>query len=167
MRPHYDEAWLKEAQAAIKRVRGAVEGNDKWRKLGSPLDPSHARPRHGEGTRTTLSPYKSKLEAAFASKLDLEQKAGIIKSWRYEPMSLTLAKGKRYRPDFLVQYEPMYYVSQHEVPKGLELIEVKGRTGKNRRDGMTHLRWAAQLYPMFTWRLMQWNGSGFIGEYIT
>ncbi len=115
----------------------------------------------------TSSQFKSKLEAAYATQLDLEQKAGLIKSWRYEPMSFTLAKGKRYRPDFMVQYEPMARVSQHSVLGCLELIEVKGRTGKNRRDGMTHLRWAAQLYPMFTWRLMTWNGAGFVGEYIT
>ncbi len=150
------------------RVKGAVESSHKGRKLPSAPDLSHARPSKLEGTRTSLSPYRSKLEAAFASKLDLEQKAGIIKSWRYEPMSLTLAKGKRYRPDFLVEYmpQPVYPTHICATPK-LEAIEIKGKWFKNRRDSMTHLRWAAQLYPMFTWRLMQWNGSGFVGEYIT
>ncbi len=150
------------------RVRSGVVGRPNGRKLQRATDPAHSRPRNGEATRSASSPYKSKLEAAYASQLDLEQKAGLIKSWRYEPMSLTLAKGKRYRPDFMVDRgTPKYAEPVTTLVERLELIEVKGRTGKNRRDGMTHLRWAAQLYPMFTWRLMQWNGSGFIGEYIT
>ncbi len=140
-----------------QRVRSGVVGRPNGRKLQRATDPAHSRPRKGEATRSFSSPYKSKLEAAFASKLDLEQKAGIIKSWRYEPMSLTLAKGKRYRPDFMVEYTQGMC---------LELVEVKGRFTPNIRDGLTHLKWAAQLYPMFTWRIVRWNGSGWIGEYV-
>jgi hypothetical protein len=115
---------------------------------------------HGSGVGSNpASLYKSKLEAAYASKLDLEQKAGLIKSWHYEPISLKLAKGKRYRPDFLIQYPD-------GLEQRLEFVEVKGRMFKNRRDGMTHLAWAAQLYPMFVWRIVRWTGHGFDAEYI-
>ena len=104
--------------------------------------------------------YRSKLEAQYAAHLDILVKAGEIRRWAYEPMSLKLAEGKRYRPDFLVV-----------LPAGLEanaeMHEVKGRWTKNRRDGMTHLKWAAQLYgDVFTFRLMEWTGHGFEGSYV-
>lgn len=111
---------------------------------------------HAETTTRTLqngsSPYRSKWEAAYAQQLDLEVKAGVVKAWRYESMSLKLAEGKRYRPDFLVQYPD-------GLEKPLTFVEVKGQWTKNRRDGLTHLKWAAQLYPMFTWILM-WREAG-------
>lgn len=102
----------------------------------------------------TPSPYKSKWESAYAAKLDLEVRAGVIRSWRYEPMSFKLSKGKRYRPDFMV-------VHPDGLEKRIEFREVKSRVwGKNRRDGITHLSWCAQLYPMFTWTLIFRNGQG-------
>jgi hypothetical protein len=105
--------------------------------------------------------YRSKWEAAYANKLDLEQRAGIIKQWWYEPFSLWLPGKVRYKPDFMVQY-----VAPAEYYAALELIEVKGWS-KNRRDGMTRLKIAAALFPCFVWRLV-WmkKGGGFDGEYI-
>ncbi len=107
------------------------------------------------------SPYKSKLEAQYAAHLELLLKAGEIRRWAYEPMSLKLADGKRYRPDFLV-------VLPLGAEAKAEMHEVKGRWTKNRRDGMTHLKWAAQLYgDVFTFRMIEWKGHGFDGHYIT
>ena len=111
--------------------------------------------------RVSPPPYRSKLEAQYAAHLDLLQKAGEIRRWAYEPMSLKLAEGKRYRPDFLVV-----------LPAGreakAEMHEVKGRWTKNKRDGMTHLKWAVQLYgDVFTFRLIEWKGHGFDGYYVT
>lgn len=106
------------------------------------------------------SPYKSKLEAQYAAHLDLLQKAGEIRRWMYEPMSLKLSQGKRYRPDFLV-------VLPLGAEARTELHEIKGKWTKNKRDGMTHLKWAAQLYgDVFTFRLIEWNGHGFDGSYV-
>lgn len=106
------------------------------------------------------SPYKSKLEASYAAHLDLLQKAGEIRRWAYEPMSLKLSQGKRYRPDFLV-------VLPFGAEAKSELHEVKGKWTKNKRDGMTHLKWAAQLYgDVFTFRLIEWKGHGFDGSYV-
>lgn len=93
------------------------------------------------------SPYRSKLDAAFATKLELELKAGFVKAWRYEPMSFKLANGKRYRPDFMIQYPD-------ELERHVEFIEVKGHHA-NLRDSLTHLAWAAQRYPMFVWKLVK------------
>ena len=109
----------------------------------------------------TSSPHKSKLEARYAAHLDLLVRAGEIRRWEYEPISLKLADGKRYRPDFLV-------VLPLSMEAKAELHEVKGKWTKNRRDGMTHLKWAAQRYgDVFTFRLIEWNGHGFDGSYVT
>lgn len=102
--------------------------------------------------------YKSKLEAQYAAHLDVLVKAGDIKRWVYEPMSLKLSEGKRYRPDFLV----VLPLGREAKP---EMREVKGKWTKNRRDAMTHLKWATQLYgDVFTFRLIQWNGHDFEGS---
>lgn len=91
----------------------------------------------------TPSLYRSKLEAAWANSLEMAKRAGEIEHIWYEPMSFKLAQGKRYRPDFMV-------LSNGRIT----FYEVKGNWTKNKRDGLTHLAWTAQLYPMFTWVLV-------------
>jgi len=63
--------------------------------------------------------YRSKTEAAYAHHLELERRAGFIASWKYEVMTLKLANGVRYTPDFVVETKPGV----------IELHEVKGRKG--------------------------------------
>ena len=102
------------------------------------------------------SHYKSKWEASYAGKLDLEQRAGIITRWWYEPFSLWLPGKVRYKPDFLIQYNlPMCDPRTME----LSIIEVKGWS-KNKRDGMTRLKIAAALFPCFRWVLASHTKNG-------
>jgi len=109
--------------------------------------------RTSESLECSSPIYRSKWEETYAANLELQVKAGVIRSYRYEPMSFKLAKGKRYRPDFLIEH-PI------GLEKRLEFVEVKGKWGKNRRDGLTHLVWCAQIYPMFTWTLTWREGNG-------
>ena len=113
------------------------------------------------GTRTShaTNPYRSKWEAAFANKLELEKHAGLIKQWWYEPFSLWLPGKVRYKPDFMIQYPD-------GMEQRLEIVEVKGWS-RNRRDGITRLKIAAALFPCFVWRMV-WmkKGGGFDGEYL-
>ncbi len=111
---------------------------------------------HSVGDPLPKPTYKSKWEAAYASKLDLEQKAGEVKRWWYEPFSIWLPGKVRYKPDFLVEYTQGI---------SMELVEVKGWS-KNRRDGMTRLKIAAALFPCFVWRLVYRQGNGWSGEYV-
>lgn len=105
--------------------------------------------------------YRSKWEAAYASTLELQKRAGLIKAWWYEPFSLWLPGKVRYKPDFLIE---MPYIPGME--RHLEIIEVKGWS-KNRRDGMTRLKIAAALFPCFVWRLVyRTKGGGWDGEYL-
>ncbi len=110
--------------------------------------------------KTQDSPYRSKWESAYAAKLQLEQHAGLIKAYWYEPFSLWLPGKVRYKPDFLVQYY------QDGVGQRLEMIEVKGWS-RNRRDGITRMKIAAALFPCFVWRMVyKTKGVGWDGEYI-
>ena len=101
------------------------------------------------------SPYKSKWEAAYASKLDMAKRANHVCQYWYEPFSLWLPGKVRYKPDFLVQYGDTII---------MEIIEVKGWS-KNRRDGMTRLKIAAALFPCFTWKMVyKVKGGGWMEE---
>ena len=115
---------------------------------------------------TVASPqYRSKWEAAYANKLELEKRAGHITGWRYEPFSLWLPGKIRYKPDFMVWREcgdGYGKVARIEI----EIIEVKGWS-RNRRDGITRLKIAAALFPCFVWRMVyRTKGGGWDGEYL-
>lgn len=156
----WQESDLKAAEGRMGKVGGEGVGRKPTvspaRRTSESLERSCSPP-----TINRYAPYRSKLESQYAAHLDLLQKAGEIRRWAYEPMSLKLSHGKRYRFDFLVI-----------LPLGAEARpeahEVKGRWTKNRRDAMTHLKWAAQLYgDVFTFRLIEWTGHGFDGYYVT
>lgn len=149
----YDETDLEivNGKTRVKRGRSGVDARHATGTTGSSSEAAIQQTKSQRGELAS-SPYRSKWEAIYAQQLDLEVNVGVVKAWRYEPISFKLAKGKRYRPDFLVQYPD-------GMEKPLTFIEVKGRWTKNRRDGLTHLKWAAQLYPMFTW-ILAWREGG-------
>lgn len=127
--------------------------------------PAYTRPTDGStaavsSVRTAShapSPYKSKWEAAYASKLELEKTAGIVFQYWYEPFSIWLPGKVRYKPDFMVK---------HAGDPVMEVIEVKGWS-RNRRDGITRLKIAAALFPCFVWRMVyRTKGGGWDGEYL-
>jgi hypothetical protein len=130
---------------------------------GHPI--THAYNPKGSKAASASSPYKSKWEAAYASKLELEKRAGLIKAYWYEPFSLWLPGKVRFKPDFLVWHYG--HAGSENIPvQDFELIEVKGWS-KNRRDGMTRLKIAAALFPCFVWRMVyRTEGGGWSGEYV-
>ena len=105
-------------------------------------------------SRATMH-YRSKWEAAFASKLELERRAGVIKGYEYEGMSFKLSKGQYHRPDFLIWH----------LDGSIEIAQVKG-WHKNLRAGIKGLKWAAQQRPWFTWTLKRWTGTGWDSHYV-
>jgi hypothetical protein len=78
--------------------------------------------------------------------------AGLVKQWWYEPFSLWLPGGVRYKPDFLVQFPD-------ELRLPLRIDEVKGFS-KNMRDSLTRLKIAAALFPCFSWALIRRENGG-------
>ena len=90
--------------------------------------------------------YKSKAEARYAQLLEAQKRDGLITDWKYEAITLRLADGVRYTPDFLVR-----------LPHGrMRLVEVKGHM---REAARVRLRVAAEMYPDFTW-LLVWARKG-------
>lgn len=102
----------------------------------APAHPVAATPA-GERKETR---YRSKAEARYADILEAERLAGRIRSWRHEAITLKLADGVRYTPDFLVVDED----------GRMALLEVKGYM---REAARIRLLVATEQYPLFRWRL--------------
>lgn len=123
------------------------------RSAGAPERPVSAE-REAAGMQIPAEPaeapsgpkFKSKAEARYAQLLESQKRDGLILDWRYEAVTLRLADGVRYTPDFLVR-----------LPHGrMRLVEVKGHM---REAARVRLRVAAEMYPDFTW-LLVWARKG-------
>lgn len=136
-------------QVKEKRVRGGVEVTQKSRAVGSNPAPSPKKPQ-----------YKSKLELAWALRLEVMKREGQIDGWIYEPFTFKLAEGKRYRADYIAWGIKTYDANDGtnwQVPFVIA-YECKG-WHKNYRDSLTHLKWAAQRFPFFQWKKVVRNGK--------
>lgn len=119
-----------EFQAVRERVRG-----------GMVTALPSAGVRRPQSQKQHPSPFRSKLEAAYAGYLHTLMLAGDIKRYAYEPIRLNLAPKTTLTPDFLV-----------ELPNGsLEIHEVKGWA---REDAMAKLKISARLYPQWKFVLV-------------
>lgn len=134
----FTEAWLKERQE--KTVKGSRTGR---MKSGAAIQRSTV-----PTTVSRPSPYRSKLEANFASKCALDNRAGLIKAYAYEMHTFKLAHRQYHRSDFLIWH----------LDGSIEIAQVKG-WHKNLRAGINGLKWAASLNPWFHWTLKTWNGT--------
>lgn len=104
--------------------------------------------------RALYLPYRSKWELVFANHLRGLLAAKQITWWAYEPVTLKLARGLRYTPDFLAQHVPEDPLEAHR----LVFYEVKGWS-KNRREGMAKLKMAAHVCPWVTFVLVEYRGG--------
>lgn len=102
-----------------------------------------------------FAPYANKWEYNFANYLDLQQKAKEIRSWKYAGLTFTTAYRQYHRIDFIIGHNDY----------SVEIAQVKGYH-KNLRAGIKGLKWAAQLYPMFTWTIKRWTGTGWDSNYV-
>ena len=90
--------------------------------------------------------FKSKAEARYAELLERQRRAGQIEDWRYEAITLRLADGVRYTPDFWVR-----------LNGGRQrLVEIKGHL---REAARVRLLIAVEMYPDFGW-LLVWSKKG-------
>src|SRR5690242_7508157 len=108
--------------------------------------------RHVEGVQNAGSipahpakPYRSKTEARSAEQLLLEQRAGLIKDYKYEAVKLKLA------PDTMLTLD--WLVVMHD--NSIQFREVKGKWF--REDGWIKLKVAAALYPWWPIYLWKWD----------
>ena len=130
-------------RATVRRIGAASPS----RRLESPR--RHREPP--DKSRDTVAPYASHLEVRFAKHLEQAKSAHSIQAWWYQPCTLRLADGTRYRPDFLVV--------PFERGRGpLAFYEIKGYH-PNRRDSLTHLKWAASMHTWADFWLIQWKNG--------
>lgn len=100
-----------------------------------------AKRRRNPGQRpsaTTKAREMTKLEADYASFLELAKRGDGCLDWRYEPVKFRLADRTYYTPDFMVV-----------MPDGeIQFHETKGFW---RDDARVKFKVVAELFPMFTW----------------
>ena len=87
------------------------------------------------------SQYRSTYEAEYAQRLELLKCAGEIMDYLYEPLTVNIGVGAKYKPDFLVVFAGHF-----------EFHEVKGY---RRTAGIVRLRCAAKLLPYFKFVLVE------------
>lgn len=116
--------------------------------LSAPVQPAKLHtPRTG---------YRSKTEASYAQYLHLLKSAGLIVWWGHEPMTLKLAPGVRYIPDFVLSVAP-----GAGTPRGIHMVEVKGRKGAgyySKPLSQAKIRIAAELFPFWRFSIV-WPGE--------
>lgn len=138
-------------QVKSKRVRGG-QGIPTKKNDGSHPSPSPKKPQ-----------YKSKLELAWATRLEVMRRNGEIDGWLYEPFTFRLAEGNRYRVDFIA-WKWVEGEGVDGAPIGRYVTtayECKG-WHRNMRAALIALKWSAQKFPFLAWKKVVRNGkSGF------
>lgn len=76
----------------------------------------------------------NKTEAAYADHLEQRRASGEITAWAFERLTVKLAPGSHWRPDFLVQFPD-------------NTVEIHDTKGYVEREGLTKLKVAATLVP--------------------
>jgi len=118
-----------------------------WGPGESPWQPDGPEPSPKVG------PYRSKLEAKYANRLEIIKIGGRISDWRYEAIRLRLAKATTYTPDFLV-------IPSSDEPGLMILDEVKGSwKAKGAVLSRNKLKIAAEMYPWFRFRAVTYQNG--------
>lgn len=133
-------------QAAIERGRNRGLA----RLPGQPTGAAAPGAGHRGPGSTSPKPRRgvmNKTEARYAEDLELGRRNGAYLWWAFEPITLRLAKGARFTPDFAVLTSA----------GALEFHETKG--GFIREAAMVRLKVAASHYP-FVFRLVQFTRDG-------
>jgi hypothetical protein len=89
----------------------------------------------------------NKTEQLYAYELDLLQRAGKIKLWKFEGLKLRLADRTTYSPDFVVWH----------LDNSIELVETKGYW---QEDAKVKFKVAREAFPCFTFTAIKRNKSG-------
>jgi hypothetical protein len=88
------------------------------------------------GAGVMLPSRMNRLETAYAMRLELERLGGVWQWWAFEPITLRLAQGARYTPDFGL-LDPGGHIVFHETK------------GHWREAALVRIKVAAELYPFF------------------
>ena len=106
-----------------------------------------------EAPKVPKSPM-NKWETEYAKTLEAQRAIGLLRDWKFEGLSLRLAQGARFTPDFMVM--------PNSGP--LELHEVKGYW---REAAKVRIKVAAELFPYFDFRVVRKLKVGEGGGWMT
>ena len=109
--------------------------------------PKRTQPVRGQMNQT---------ETQYSVLLDGLLRAGQIQAWRYEAITLKLAEGCRFTPDFLVARDG-HPVSLHEVKRRWKNTKQRGPNFTG--DARPKLLTAARLFPEFDF-FLAWLDNG-------
>lgn len=122
-----------------------------------PSEVATAEPARKERSFMPRGRKQNKHEAAYAAFLEQQKQAGLIAGYRFEAITLLLADGCRYTPDFVIT----------TLSGAIAAHEVKAR--RRRKSGIVgpHLEddarvkilTAAKLFPEFRFRLAWLDGA--------
>ena len=94
----------------------------------------------------------NKTELRMANLLELRKRAGEIIDYTFEAVKLRLADNTFYTPDFFITY-----------PDRFEVLEVKGFW---RDDARVKIKVAAETFPYFKFKAVQWKKKQWVYEEI-
>lgn len=101
----------------------------------------------------------NKLENAYSLLLEARKRAGEIEGYEYEGVTLQLAPGARYTPDFVVW--------EHVPGTLVRLVELHECKGFMREAALVRLRVAVKTYPCFRFKLCRLKRNHWTIEDIT
>jgi len=121
------------AALVAKRDRDAIERVRSTAATGRAVmdsTQSHDRIARPGASASASSPYRSKLEAAFAEKLAFEKQIQLLSYVAYEPLNLRLPGNRNFwKPDFLVRDKVgtliFYEVKGHNLSDDRSLVKMK------------------------------------------
>jgi hypothetical protein len=116
------------------------------------LKPNLERMRTRPRTRPTPGAM-NKLEQRYADSLRINQLAGRIISYRFEPIKFRLANKTFYTPDFMVTRADQ-----------IEFHEVKGFWED---DARVKIKVVAEMYPEFAFVAVQWKNKMWVRDEIS
>lgn len=119
---------------------------DAFRKAqGIPVKHSDAPKAHKQSQ--PVPGKMNKTESLMAYELDLRQRAGEIKSWKFEAFKLRLADRTTYSPDFVIWHND----------GSIECLETKGFW---QEDAKVKFKIARELFPMFRFTALRRTKAG-------
>jgi hypothetical protein len=102
----------------------------------------------GKAREAQDSPRMNKTERRYRDEVLIpEQRAGVIRKFRFEALNLRMGDRTFHRPDFYVVM----------ADGSIQIREVKG--GYIRPDALTKWKIAAQDWDEYTWQMWQWKDS--------
>jgi hypothetical protein len=120
-----------QVRALLGREREPATSIEIPKKSSKPGDGSRYGKRHESGVM-------NKTEAAFAARLEIRKVAGDIISYRFEQITLTLAKQCTYKPDFMIVHK------DHSI----EFVDVKG-CGPINETSIVKIKMAAKEFRLW------------------